>query len=59
MELHARLCQGSVTNPADVKKAADNIKNNLKVYPLAKKDNPPKMAVQEHDGRLLQYDSAK
>ncbi len=24
-----------------VKEAADNIKNNLKVYPLAKKDNPP------------------
>lgn len=26
-----------------VSKAAENIKNNLKVYPLAKKDNPPKM----------------
>ena len=26
-----------------VKEAADNIKSNLKVYPLAQKDNPPKM----------------
>ena len=26
-----------------VKDAADNIKNNLKVYPLAMKDNPPQM----------------
>jgi hypothetical protein len=26
-----------------VKEAADRIKNNLKVYPLAKKDNPPPM----------------
>ena len=35
--------RGSVTNPDDVKKSADNVKSNLKVYPLAKKDNPPKM----------------
>ena len=35
--------RGSVTNPADVKKSAENIKNNLKVYPLAKKDTPSKM----------------
>jgi len=42
--------RGSVTNPADVKKAADNIKNNLKVYPLAKKDNPPKMAFKNMTG---------
>ena len=34
--------RGSVQDPANVKKAADNIVNNLKVYPLAKKDNPPK-----------------
>ena len=34
--------RGSVKDPANVKKAADNILNNLKVYPLAKKDNPPK-----------------
>ncbi len=35
--------RGSVKDPANVKKSADNIANNLKVYPLAKKDNPPKM----------------
>ena len=35
--------RGSVTNPADVKKSAENVMNNLKVYPLAKKDKPPKM----------------
>ena len=34
--------RGSVQDPANVKKSADNIVNNLKVYPLAKKDNPPK-----------------
>ena len=34
---------GSVTNPADVQKSADNVKNHLKVYPLSKKDDPPKM----------------
>jgi len=34
--------RGSVKDPANVKKSADNIVNNLKVYPLAKKDNPPK-----------------
>ncbi len=42
--------RGSVTNPADVKKSADNIKNNLKVYPLAKKDNPPKMEFKNMTG---------
>ena len=42
--------RGSVTNPADVKKSADNIKNNLKVYPLAKKDNPPKMQFKNMTG---------
>ncbi len=35
--------RGSVKDPANVKKSADNILNNLKVYPLAKKSNPPKM----------------
>jgi hypothetical protein len=35
--------RGSVENPADVKRAADNVKNNLKVYPLARKDSPPEM----------------
>ena len=34
--------RGSVQDPANVKKAADNILKNLKVYPLAKKDDPPK-----------------
>ncbi|WP_148076310.1 DUF1254 domain-containing protein [Bythopirellula goksoeyrii] len=43
--------RGSVTNPADVKKAADNVKNNLKVYPLAKKDNPPKMEFTNMTGK--------
>jgi hypothetical protein len=40
----------NVTDPADVKKAADNVKNNLKVYPLAKKDNPPKMEFKNMSG---------
>ncbi|MGB7492099.1 MAG: DUF1254 domain-containing protein [Thermoanaerobaculia bacterium] len=34
--------RGSVQDPANVKKSADNIVDNLKVYPLGKKDNPPK-----------------
>ena len=34
--------RGSVQDPANVKKASDNILENLKVYPLAKKDDPPK-----------------
>ncbi len=34
--------RGSVQDPANVKRSADNILNNLKVYPLAKKDDPPK-----------------
>lgn len=34
-----------------VKEAADNIKNNLKVYPLAMKDNPPKMEFINMTGR--------
>ena len=40
----------SVTDPAAVKKSADNIKDNLKVYPLAKKDNPPKMEFKNMTG---------
>ena len=43
--------RGSVTNPADVKKSADNVMNNLKVYPLAKKDNPPKMKFVNMTGK--------
>lgn len=34
-----------------VKAAADNIRNNLKVYPLAKQDNPPKMVFINMTGR--------
>ena len=34
-----------------VKAAADNIKRNLKVYPLSKKDNPPKMEFVNMSGR--------
>ncbi len=37
-----------------VKDAADNIKNNLKVYPLAQKDNPPKMEFLNMSG-LAEY----
>jgi len=43
--------RGSVKDPANVKKAADNILNNLKVYPLAKKDNPPKMEFTNMSGK--------
>ena len=42
--------RGNVNDPANVKKAADNIKNNLKVYPLAKRDNPPKMEFKNMSG---------
>ena len=42
--------RGNVTNPADVKKTADNIQKNLKVYPLAQKDNPPKMKFKNMTG---------
>ena len=34
-----------------VEAAADNIKKNLKVYPLAKKDNPPQMEFTNMSGR--------
>jgi hypothetical protein len=43
--------RGSVKDPANVKAAADNIKNNLKVYPLAQKDSPPKMEFLNMTGR--------
>ena len=33
-----------------VKDAADNIKNNLKVYPLSMKDNPPEMVFKNMSG---------
>ena len=42
---------GSVTNPADVKKSADNVKNHLKVYPLSKQDDPPKMEFLNMSGK--------
>ena len=34
--------RGSAQDPANVKTSADNIIKNLKVYPLSRKDNPPK-----------------
>ena len=43
--------RGSVQDPANVKKAADNIVNNLKVYPLSKKDNPPKTEFTNMTGK--------
>jgi hypothetical protein len=42
--------RGNVQDPANIKKAADNIKANLKVYPLAKKNNPPKMEFKNMTG---------
>lgn len=36
-----------------IKAASENIRNNLKVYPLAKKDNPPKMAFFNISGKNL------
>jgi len=44
--------RGSVQDPANVKKSADNILNNLKVYPLAKKNDPPKMEFTNMTGKL-------
>lgn len=43
--------RGSVTNPDDVKKASDNVKNNLKVYPLSKKDSAPEMEFIDMTGQ--------
>jgi hypothetical protein len=42
--------RGDVNDPANVKRSADNIKNNLKVYPLSKQDNPPKMEFKNMSG---------
>jgi hypothetical protein len=42
--------RGNVQDPANIKRAADNIKKNLKVYPLAKKGNPPKMEFKNMSG---------
>ena len=42
--------RGNVQDPDNIKKAADNIKQNLKVYPLSKKDNPPKMEFKNMSG---------
>jgi hypothetical protein len=42
--------RGNVQDPANVKRAADNIKANLKVYPLSKKNNPPKMQFENMSG---------
>ncbi|VGO23445.1 DUF1254 domain-containing protein [Pontiella sulfatireligans] len=42
--------RGDATIPANLKKSADNVMNNLKVYPLAKKDNPPKMEFKNMTG---------
>ncbi|MGD8980177.1 MAG: DUF1254 domain-containing protein, partial [Desulfobacterales bacterium] len=42
--------RGNVQDPANIKKAADNIKAKLKVYPLAKKNNPPKMQFKNMSG---------
>ena len=36
-----------------VKAASDNIRNNLKVYPLSKKDNPPKMEFIDVSGKEM------
>jgi hypothetical protein len=42
--------RGNVQDPVNIKKAADNIKANLKVYPLHRKDNPPKMEFRNMSG---------
>jgi len=42
--------RGNVQDPANIKRAADNIKANLKVYPLSKKNNPPKMEFKNMSG---------
>ncbi len=41
---------GNVQDPDNVTKAADNIKQSLKVYPLSKKDDPPKMEFKNMSG---------
>ncbi len=42
--------RGNVQDPANVEKAADNIKQNLKVYPLSKADDPPAMEFKNMSG---------
>ena len=41
---------GSTQDPDNVKKATENIKQNLKVYPLSKASNPPKMEFKDMSG---------
>ena len=38
-----------------IKAASDNIRNNLKVYPLSQKDNPPEDGLPERLGEGYQY----
>ena len=42
--------RGDATIPANLKKSADNVMNHLKVYPLAKKDQQPKMEFKNMTG---------
>ena len=42
--------RGNVQDPDNVKKAADNIKRNLKVYPLSEKVDPPAMQFTNMSG---------
>ena len=42
--------RGNVQDPANIRRAANNIKANLKVYSLAQKDNPPKMQFENMSG---------
>ena len=44
------MCTESVEDPNNVKKATENIKQNLKVYPLSKASNPPKMEFKDMSG---------
>ncbi len=41
---------GSVEDPDNVKKATENIKQNLKVYPLSEASHPPKMEFKDMSG---------
>jgi hypothetical protein len=41
--------RGSIANGLDV--AVNNVKDNLKVYPLAQKDNPPTMEFISGSGK--------
>ena len=42
--------RGNVQDPDNIKKASDNIKQNLKVYPLSKKDDQPEMEFKNMSG---------